>query len=410
MQIVFAHQSFPAQFGAFGAWLARRGWGVTFLTADRTDATLPGCTVVHTPAPGPRLDDLQLIARPYEIAMLNARAFGTAAQRLRKEHGLVPDIVMSHAGAGVGSFCKAVWPGAVFVPYIEWFYRYPHVDMSGDEKPMAPEDGVMLAQSRNVPTLLDLAIGDAAFCPTEFQAAQFPEHLRSRLTVMHDGVDCTRIAPDPLARMDFAGLSLPRGAEVVTYATRGMELHRGFPQFMRALEQLQQQRPNLHAVIGGEDRVAYGAQRKDGRGWKDIMLEECNLDPARTHFTGPLGRGDFLRLMQASDLHIYFTVPFVLSWSLIEAMAAGCTLLASDVAPVREALRDGHSADLVDHDDTDAVVAAAQNLLDNRGHAQTLATHARETALARYDSNWLWPARANWLEKLVDTRKARSQP
>lgn len=400
MKIVFAHKSFPAQFGAFGAWLAQRGWAVTFLTADQQAQPPQKCQMARTPAPAKPTPGVGHLARNFEAAMLTNQSFGAAAFALRRDHGLVPDIVMAHSGQGAGSFAKSVWPEAHFVPYLEWYYRYPHVDQTDDIQRGPAEDGRAKAQARNTPILLDLANSDAAQAPTHFQAAQFPDLFQHHLTVLHDGVDCRRIAPDPAAALDIAGLSLPEDAELVTYATRGMELHRGFPQFMRVLERLQKRRPRLHAVIGGEDRIAYGAQLPEGQSWKQRMLAELDLDLSRVHFTGLLPRGAHIRLMQASDVHVYFTVPFVLSWSLIEAMSAGCALVASDVAPVREALAQGESALLVDHDDIDASAAAIEQLLSDRDQAVHLGATARREAIKRYDRSWLWPARAAWLEEL----------
>lgn len=404
MHILFAHTAFPAQFGGFGRWLARQGWAVTFLTADTGARPPDGCQLVHAPARGPQAKGLHVNVRAFEIAALNTQAFGAAATSLRRDHGLVPDIVMAHSGLGAGSFAKSVWPEAHFVPYMEWFYRYPHVDRTSDASAMDPCDARALALSRNVPALVDLAIADLAFCPTRFQAEQFPEHLRGHLTILHDGVDCRYLAPDPQARFTASGVSLPDDAEIITYATRGMELHRGFPQFMRALHRLQKTRPKLHALIGGEDRVAYGAKRPAGDGWKTRMLRELDLDLSRVHFTGHLGRADYRTLLQVSDLHVYFTVPFVLSWSLIEAMSVGCPLLASDVAPVREALTHEHTALLVDHDDIDRTVAAMERMLARREAARKLGAMARREAIRHYDSAWLWPARAARLAALVRDR------
>lgn len=401
MHIVFAHTSFPAQFGAFGAWLAQQGWAVTFMTADSSARPPDGCQMVHTPAPGKQAHDLQRNARVFEIATLNTQSFGAAATSLRHDHGLVPDMVMAHSGLGVGAFAKSVWPEALYVPYVEWYYRYPHVDMTSDAPRERPEDARALALARNAPTLVDLAISDAALCPTEFQAAQFPDHLRARMTILHDGVDCATLRPDPTVRMDIAGLSLPEDAEIITYATRGMELHRGFPQFMRALSSLQKKRPKLHAVIGGEDRVAYGARLPDGDTWKTRMLRELDLDLSRVHFTGALSRPDYLRLLQASHLHVYFTVPFVLSWSLVEAMSVGCRIVASDVAPVREAMMHERNGLLVDHDDLEAVLTTMNRVLDDKALADAMATRARRDAIRRFDAAWLRPARAAMLEGMI---------
>ncbi|MEL6264349.1 MAG: glycosyltransferase [Pseudomonadota bacterium] len=400
VRILFSHQNYPAQFGAFGAWLATRGWDVTFATAKEGAEPPRGCRMIRMAPHRSVTEGVHRFASGHEQAMINAQGFANAAIRAR-EMGFVPDIVVAHSGWGSGTFAKAVWPETRFVAYAEWWYRYPPVDDLGTPPRSTLEDARAHALARNAPLLLDLAIADAAFCPTEFQAAQFPDHVRARLTVMHDGVDTATDAPGEAVALDGAGEPLPADAEVVTYATRGMEPHRGFPEFMRALALLQARRPRLHAVIGGEDRVAYGARLPEGESWKARMLAECAIDPARTHFRGPLPRGAYRRLLQSSDVHVYLTVPFVLSWSMIEAMSIACPLVASDVEPVREAVRDGVEARLVDHADIEALAGAIEALLDDRDAARRLGAAARRTAIARYARDWLWPARADLLDRVA---------
>lgn len=422
MQILFTHQNYPAQFGRFGAYLARKGWDVTFATSAAGATPAPGCRMVHMEPHRKPAREVHRFARPLEKAMINGQAFANAAIAARTD-GLNPDVVVGHSGWGSGTFAKAVWPECKFVAYVEWFYRYPPTDAaaasaSGDTR--AEEDGRAAALARNAPTLLDLAVADLALCPSQFQASQFPEKLRRDLVVMHDGIDTDfhtpgpapgqapdcpvpdhqapdRPAPERLDALD----GLPADAEIVSYATRGMEPHRGFPDFMRALARLQRRRPNLHAVIGGQDRVAYGPPRADGRSWKQAMLDELDLDQSRIHWTGLLPRGDFLALLRRSHVHVYLSVPFVLSWSMIEAMSAGCALVASDVAPVREAATHGETALLVDHAETGALADAVETLLDDRALAARLGQGARAAAVRDYSAGWIWPWRDRMLSTLV---------
>ena len=81
---------------------------------------------------------------------------------------------------------------------------------------------------------------------------------------------------------------------------------------------------NLHVLIVGSDVVAYGGSRSDGRSWGAWAKEEIALDPKRTHWLGALQTEEYHDVLAISDVHLYLTVPFVLSWSLLEAMAAGC--------------------------------------------------------------------------------------
>jgi glycosyltransferase involved in cell wall biosynthesis len=245
-----------------------------------------------------------------------------------------------------------VFPQAAFVAYCEWWYRHPGVDVAYLERldrsmRALTLEAPMHERARNAPIAMDLATSDAAICPTAFQAAQFPEVFRRHLQVMHDGIDTDFFRPAPEVRHSTLGGLVAEDAHVVTYATRGMEPHRGFPQFMAALPAILAADPRAVAVIAGENRVAYGGDALRRVDWKARALAENDIDPGRVHFVGRLGRDDYLRLLQRSSAHVYLTVPFVLSWSMLEAMSAGCALVVSDTAPVREFV-DADSAVLVD--------------------------------------------------------------
>ena len=372
MRILFAHKNFPAQFGAFGEWLAGQGWEVAFLTQRAGAASaafrVVACPAEHrTPAEG-----IHRYVRPLEGAAITGQAFARAAVDLDRS-GFTPDIVMSHAGWGVGTFLKDVWPATCAIPYFEWYYNWPYPDRTPyDAEAADPLDARARNRLRNAALWADFSTASRALCPTRFQAAQFPAWMRDRLTVMHDGVDTDLHSPGEgpgkggdraiLARWGF-----PPDAEVLTSITRGMEPHRGFPETMRAIALLQKRRPRLHALIGGEDRVAYGAQLPEGESWKRRMLAELDLDLSRLHFTGLLSRPDMVAVMRASDAHVYLTVPFVLSWSLLDAMACGCLLVASDTAPVREFLEDGVTGLLVPPHDPAALAARIEAALDGAG-------------------------------------------
>ena len=400
MKILFSHQNYPAQFGAFGSYLARRGWEIWFATGNLKAKVPEGCHLIRMKPHREITKGVHRYASPLEKAMINGQAFANACIAER-ERGFHPDVVVAHSGWGSGTFAKAVWPDCKYVAYVEWFYRWPPLDQIKPSNPKHLEDRRAEALARNAPTLLDLAEADLVFCPTEFQAEQFPPRYREGMQVMHDGVHAAMLKPDPKAVFKPNGTALPEDSEVISYATRGMEPHRGFPQFMRMLADLQKRRPNLHAIIGGEDRVAYGAKLPEGESWKQRMLEELDLDLERVHFVGLLPRREYTRLLQFTDLHVYLTVPFVLSWSLIEAMSIACPLLVSDTRPVREALEPDRGALMVDHNDHDALVKAAEKMLSDKDLRERLGKAARLRVLERYDSSWIWPNRAYQLQSLV---------
>jgi glycosyltransferase involved in cell wall biosynthesis len=398
MRILFAHRNFPAQFGAFGAWLAGQGWEVICLT-QREGARMPGIRVVACPADHRApADGVHRYVRPLEAAVITGQAFARAAVDLDRA-GFVPDIVMGHAGWGVGTFLRDVWPGTCAIPYFEWYYNWPYPDRTPyDTEAADPLDARARNRIRNAPLWADFSTATRALCPTRFQAAQFPEWMRDRLTVMHDGVDTDLHSPGE-GRGILARWGVPEDAEVLTSITRGMEPHRGFPETMRAIARLQRRRPKLHALIGGEDRVAYGAALPEGESWKGRMLAELDLDLARLHFTGLLSRGDMVAVMRVSDVHVYLTVPFVLSWSLLDAMACGCLLVASDTAPVREFVEDGVTGLLVPPEDPAALAARIETALTGGEGLRRMRARARARIVGALDAQRvIWPKKRAWLE------------
>jgi glycosyltransferase involved in cell wall biosynthesis len=398
MRILFAHKNFPAQFGALGEWLAGKGWEVAFVT-QRAEAAHPTIRVVQCADHRPAAGATHRYVRGFEQSVITGQAFARAAVGLASS-GFVPDIVMAHAGWGVGIFLKDVWPQACAIPYFEWHYAWPFPDVTPYDAPVAdPLDARARNRVRNAPIWADFSTADRALCPTRFQAAQFPDWMRARLTVMHDGVDTELHSPGEGGREILARWGVPQDAEVMTSITRGMEPHRGFPEIMRALALLQRSRPRLHALIGGEDRVAYGAALPEGDSWKRRMLAELDLDLSRIHFTGLLSRPDMVAVMRASDAHVYLTVPFVLSWSLLDAMSTGCLIVASDTEPVREFMTDGRTGLLVPPHDPAALAARIAAALDAPEGFRRLRVQARARIVETLDARRvIYPRKLAWLE------------
>lgn len=406
--ILFIHDNFPAQFGQFGDYLRQEGWRVAFATA-REGARHPGFAILpYKPhrEPSPQTHPY---AQPFDKAAINAQAFSRTALAARAQ-GFRPDVIMAHAGWGAGMFARGVFPQAISVPYVEWFYNTPAPDAEALDRhyprPEAKPDQPMLQAGRNAPILTDLAYAAGAICPTPFQAAQFPPHLRAMLTVLHDGVDTQAHSPDRAAATDTLDGLVPADAPVITYATRGMEPHRGFPALIRSLPAVLDAHPQAHAVIVGENRVAYGDRTMREVDWKARMLGEVPLPEGRVHFPGLLPRAAYRRVLRRSSVHVYLTVPFVLSWSMLEAMSCGCLLVASDCAPVRDYAKDGVNARLVDHDDPGALSAALVAVLNQPESHAGLRQKARQTILDRCDAATIWPKKRALLEDLLQRQSA----
>ena len=397
MRVLFLHNNFPAQFGALARHLSKRGHEVAFGT--RWQGAPPSWLRMVRYQPHREIRKEQ---HPYlsfvEQAVLNGQAFARTAWKL-KEEGYAPDLVVAHSGWGPGLYVRDVWPDAKYVGYFEWYYQSKGADMGFLDE--VSRDDQHRVRTRNAAILLDVATCNWGIVPTAFQASQFPELLRRKLTVQHDGVDTGYYTPRPGRRLKLPDLDLSHVDELVTYATRGMEPYRGFPQAMAAFAEVQKRRPRAHVVIVGEDRVAYGRGLPDGDTYRKKALRELDFDPDRLHFTGRLSRSHYREVLLCSAAHVYLTIPFVLSWSMIEAMSAGCLLVSSDTPPVREVVRDGENGLLADFFDSGALADRICEALERPDAFAGIRANARRTAVEHYATEKLVPLRARLLEAVA---------
>jgi glycosyltransferase involved in cell wall biosynthesis len=297
--------------------------------------------------------------------------------------------MIGHNGWGEIWYLKDVYPDTPLLGYFEFFYRLRGADIGFD--PAAPptfDDGPRI-RSKNIGNLLGLDAVDWGQCPTQWQRSLYPKHYQAILHAVHEGVDTDAVVPDPGASITLnkAQVTLRAGDELVTYVARNLETYRGFQSFMRAMPRVLAERPKAHILIVGGDEVSYGPRLPKGETFKQLMLTELgdSLDLQRVHFLGKVPYGSFLKVLQLSRAHVYLTYPFVLSWSMLEAMAAGCLVVASKTPPVEEVIRDGENGVLVDffspEEIADRVIEA---LADKDAHA-SIRTQARRTIVERFD-------------------------
>ena len=392
MRYLFIHQNFPGQFKHLSAALAADpGNQVVALVdeAHRRPALLaPGLTLSSYKTPQGASNTTHPYLQGYEAAIRRGQQTARACLAL-KQRGFVPHIVCAHAGWGEALFIKEVFPQALVLDYFEFYYRSRGADVGFDPEIQATSlDDDCRISTRNACHLQSIESADWGWSPTQWQASRFPVHVRAKLSVIHEGVDTTVVKPDQHAVFETpAGLKLTRADQVVTFVNRNLEPYRGFHSFMRALPRILSDNPAARVVIVGGDDVSYGKPPKGGGNWREHMLAEVGdkLDKARVHFVGKLPYGDYLRLLQVSTAHVYLTYPFVLSWSMLEAMAAECVLIASDTPPVTEVVRHGHDALLVDFFDGDGLAEQVTSVLCEPGRYQAMARQARETVVSHYD-------------------------
>lgn len=400
MRILFLHDNFPAQFGVFGTYLARQGWEPWFGT-QREGASAPGIKTFSYKPHRSITDNIHPYAVNFERAVLTGQAMAREGLALKRK-GFSPDIVMAHSGWGPGLFVKDVWPDAKYVGYFEWYYRREAPDVAHfHSSQQQPTDSQLRARARNGAILMDLAACDAALCPTAFQKEQFPDCFDDKLKVLHDGIDTEYYAPDRRNEHKLPDIGAAYDDELITYVARGMEPYRGFPEFMKALEIILRERPRARAVIVGEDRVAYGSQLEKGDSYKKRAMESCDLDWERVCFTGLLPRAQYRQVLLASSVHVYLTVPFVLSWSMLEAMSAGCAIVASDVAPVREIFDKSNDALSLTSLDPEQVAGNVVDLLGSEERRREQGAAARALIERDYSARAIFPEKQRFLENLA---------
>jgi glycosyltransferase involved in cell wall biosynthesis len=402
MRILFVHQNFPGQFLHLAPALARDGHQVAALTLRETlPQVWQGVRIHRYRVPRGSTPGIHPWVGDFETKVIRGEAAWRAARALR-DGGYRPDVIVAHPGWGEALFLRDVWPGVPVGLYCEMMYG-SGLDGGLDTAP-DPEAEALRLRLRNLGMIPDHGLMDAGISPTHWQAATFPPAIRDRISVIHDGVDTARVRPDPDAQVIVGDTVLSRGDEVVTYVARSLEPWRGFDTMMRALPDLLSARPAAQVVFVGGDGTSYGPAPPNG-GWRARLQAEVwpLLPPGgenRVMFAGRLPWPDHIRLLQVSAVHIYLSRPFVPGWSLVEAMAAGCPVVASDVAPVAEVL--GGTGRLVPVDSPDALADAAAGLLADRVARADMGSNARSRAVAAYDLTAVsLPAQRAWLGRLA---------
>lgn len=352
MKILFVHQNFPGQFLYLAPAMAARGHECLALTdsANNRASAVPVVRYIHKPE---KVDPAQCrLGRNYTTMSDRGVTVARAAMQLRDGKGYYPDVIFGHSGWGETLFLKEVWPNAKLIVYAEFYYKGIGADVGFDpEFSHRSFDQVMIAQGRTAHLGQSLLHADAGVVPTRWQASTYPAALQHMLQVNFDGVNTELLKPDAAASLTLpGGQRLQAGDEVLTFVNRNLEPYRGYHTFMRALPAVMAARPAAQVVIVGGDGVSYGNAPKGGTGWKDVFLDEVKdkIDPTRVHFLGRVPYPDFVSLMQIARVHAYLTYPFVLSWSMVEAMAAGAVVVASRTAPVEEMIEHGKTGLLVD--------------------------------------------------------------
>jgi glycosyltransferase involved in cell wall biosynthesis len=392
LDVLFLHPNFPGQFRRLARALAadpeNRVWGLGDAAFAATSDEMGPVRCLTYPSVERPSEQVHAWAASFE------QAVRTGEQVLRtlaeyKKQGLEPDVILTHPGWGDAFFVRDFFPGVKVIGLFEYFYRPRGADVGFDpEFPSAMND-IFRLHARNATQLLALESCDVGVCATNWQRSRFPNAYQPMLEVLHEGIDTQQVCPDDAAVFSVpGGPVLHAGDEVLTYVSRHLEPYRGFHVFMRALPGILRARPELQVlVIGADDATSYGPAPSRGGTWKEVMLAEVGeqIDLARVHFLGALPYQQYVRALQVSAVHIYLTYPFVLSWSLLDAMSAGCLIVASDTAPVKEVINHQQHGLLVDFHRVDDWISAVAGALERRHELVSLRRNARQAAVEKFD-------------------------
>lgn len=410
MRLLFVHQNFPGQFRHLAAaFVGHKDVQVVAIGEHANVAglpVLPGIErLTYSPA-RPTTKGVHPYLRQVEAAVLRGQAVARKAIELR-QRGFVPDLIYVHAAWGEGLYLRDVFPASRILGYFEFYYRATGVDVGFDPEFPVTADEQLRIRTWNMTHQSTFFAVDWGLAPTRWQAGVFPAEMQQRLSVIHDGVDTRRLTPDGQARFALVdGRQLGPDDEVVTFVSRGLEPYRGFHVFMRSLPELMRCRPAAQFVIVGADTPSYGRRPSDAPNWRIKLLAEVGdrIDRGRLHFTGKLAYDAFIALLRVSRAHVYLTYPFVLSWSMLEAMAVGAPIAASSTAPVSEVIQHEVNGLLFDFFDRDALVASVCRLLDDRELRASLTAMARRHVVERYDlASVCLPAQAQLIQDLLRT-------
>jgi glycosyltransferase involved in cell wall biosynthesis len=402
MKILFMHQNFPGQY----RHLAR-------LFAADPDNDVRCVTKPRTAEiPGVRKHTYKLHREPQKgihhyIAGLESQVLhGQAAARVLsalKKAGYTPDIVCAHPGWGEALYVKDIFPSAPLLSFFEFYYRASGSDIGFDPNTEVTPDDLCRIRTKNTNNLLSLEACDAGVSPTRWQRKQFPKEFLYKIARIHDGINTEVAVPNPKARLELPnGEAVTRDDEVITYVVRNLEPYRGFPVFMHAVEEICRRRPNCRIVIVGGDGVSYGRRLPKGQTYRAKLLSEVTIDPERVHFLGWIPYERFITVIQVSAVHVYLTYPFVLSWSMLEAMSAGCLVVGSDTPPVTEVIEDGKTGLLVDFFSPKDIADRVIEVLDHKDRMADIRAAARRTIRARYDLSKCVKRHVKLIQDLAD--------
>ncbi|MFT3786710.1 MAG: glycosyltransferase [Tepidisphaeraceae bacterium] len=422
MHVLYVHQNFPAQFGHIAAHLVEKlGWQCTF-ASETPPGMVGGIRKIQYKTTGGATKQNHFCSRTFENTIWHCEGVYRALREAKIDK---PDLIVGHSGFGSTLFLREIFPDVPVINFFEYYYR-PHdeqsdMDFRKDLGWKLDEMKYLRSRCRNSMILLDLVNCQVGYCPTQFQKSRFPSEFESKIKVCFDGIDrnvyhgfgeTLRPPIDQRGPRTIAGVEIPAGYKVITYCSRGFESMRGFDIFMKGCKRIVAERSDVIILIAGTDRIAYGGdeQYTGGKSFKDWVLAQDQYDLSRIKFLGRVDPFELSKMLASGDLHIYLTVPFVLSWSMMDALSCGAVVLGSDTAPIREMITDGQNGLLANFFDPEEFAAKAIKVLDDPAAYRPLGRTGEQMVVEKYSLEAVIPQMMQMYEDARNTKAGLEAP
>jgi glycosyltransferase involved in cell wall biosynthesis len=402
MHVLFVHPNFPAQFGHLGERLLQEpGHRVTF-ASKRAKGVSGAMECLFYDLKGGATEKNHYSSRTFENNVWQSHALYEA---LKPRPDIRPDVVVGHSGFISTVLLRELYDAPI-LNYFEFYYHNKNSDLDFRPDIQPSEDDKLRSHFRNSVLLLDLNNCDRGYSPTRWQRDQMPELFRPKIDVLFDGIDTNLWKPLPRTPRRAGKIIIPESVKLVSYVARGFESIRGFDIFMKVAKRLCEMRSDVRFLVVGEDRVCYGGDnnRTGGKTYKEWVLAQDNYDLSRFAFVGRLAPDVLAQVFSITDLHLYLTVPFVLSWSLMNALACGTTVLASNTAPVQEMIQHEKNGLLVDFFDVEGFAQQANRVLNDPEQFRPLGLAGTRMIQEEYSLDVCFPRWKRMLEGEIEKR------
>ena len=392
-QILFVHQNFPGQFKNLAPALIKEGYDVHAIGYSPNISNVdpfPGLTIHQYSITKGTADDIEPLAAEFETKMIRAKATADKCEELKK-NGLNPSLIISHPQWGETFFLRDVWSDTKILSYFEMHWNMENSDIDFDPEFYNEELKKFTSRKirpRNAFNEIIYRDADKVITPTEYQKSTAPNYLKNDMEVIHDGIDTKLLIPSNKGRINIGEkIELTKKDKFITFINRNLEPQRGYHIFMRSLPKVLKENPDVNILIIGNHGKGYGLPAPNGQTWKDVFYNEVKdeLDESRVHFLGRVDYKTLVGIYQLTTLHVYLTYPFVLSWSLLEAMSCGSLILGSDTPPVSEVISDKKNGLLVDFFDIEKLSDTMVDVLKNPKKFDKIRKNARDTIKNKYD-------------------------